>query len=231
MSSVLIVDPEPAVGVLAVILGQVFTITTCSTASEAFVHMMARPPDLVVCDAVLSDLDAVSFLRSLRAKVACPVIVVTAVRDTSTIRDLSALGIQGFFEKPPRLDRLLSHIYSLCSVSTRPPRPRVSRALEHIALRYREPLTLTSVARVVALSPTHLAHAFKADMKTTLMSFLTRVRVDVARRMLIRTDANLSQIAIAVGLADAPRLSRAFRRYMGVPPGRYRRSPVNSHTR
>jgi len=225
MGRVLIVDADPAGAVLAVILGRVFAITTCPTASDALAQMMAVPPDLVVCDAVLADLDAVSFLRSLRAKVACPVVVVTAVRDTSIIRELSAVGIEGFFDKPPRLDRLLSHIYALCSVSSRPPRSRVSRALEHIASRYREPLTLTSVARAVAVSPTHLAHAFKADMQTTLMSFLTRIRVEIARRMLVETDATLSQIAIAAGFADAPACPGPFAgtwasRRAGIAAGR-----------
>jgi len=189
---VLLVDPDPAAGVVATVLRRVCAVTTCPNASEALVHLAALAPDLVVCPCVLPDLDVTAFVRAVHAKCPSGILVVATSSDAATVRELSAHGIDGVFEQPIRLDRFLKHVYAL-------------------------------LAQAVDVSPSHLAHIFKVDVGVAPIAFLNQARMEVTRRMLVETDATLREIADAVGFADAPSLSRAFRRHVGDRPGRYRR--------
>lgn len=220
-SRVLLVDPDPAAGVVLAMLGSVCSVTICGHASDALVQLRAAPPDLVISAASLPDLDVVTFVRGVRAKLDCRIVVLTD--DPLLVRELSEVGLDGYFATPLRLDPFLHHVYALCAVPGPPPRPHVTRALEHIAAAYASRLTPRAVAAALAVSPRHLAHVFKADTGLTLMAFVARVRVEVARRWLATSEATLTRIAAAVGFAGAPTLSRAFRRHAGDRPGRYRR--------
>ena len=60
----------------------------------------------------------------------------------------------------------------------------------------------------------------------SVKAYLTRLRVEMARRMLMETDAKLESIASAVGFCDAPHLSRVFMQYTRRRPGEYRQRPL-----
>lgn len=63
--------------------------------------------DLVVCDLIMREMNALAFLRALKQfKVPPPVIVVSAVRDESTIAEIMALGAKAFLHKSSDPDTL-----------------------------------------------------------------------------------------------------------------------------
>jgi AraC-like DNA-binding protein len=108
-----------------------------------------------------------------------------------------------------------------------PPLGRVVRqAIEQIRVRYRGPLTVRAIADAIHVSPSHLAHRFRLETGMTVKEYVTRVRLEMARRMLLETDAKLDSIADAVGFCDAPHLSRVFVQYTRRRPGEYRRRPA-----
>jgi AraC-like DNA-binding protein len=100
---------------------------------------------------------------------------------------------------------------------------RVSRAIEQIRRHYRAPLTVRAIAEAIHVSPSHLAHRFRLETGMTVKEYVARVRVEMARRMLLETNAKLESIADAVGFCDAPHLSRVFLQYTRKRPGEYRR--------
>lgn len=51
---------------------------------------------------------------------------------------------------------------------------------------------------------------------------MDQVRLERARELLTHTGMNLSQIADALGYADAANFTRAFKRWTGHSPSRYR---------
>lgn len=51
-----------------------------------------------------------------------------------------------------------------------------------------------------------------------------RLRIAIARRLLMASHAKLDAIALRVGLADASTLSKTFLDLTGVRPGEFRRS-------
>jgi len=102
--------------------------------------------------------------------------------------------------------------------------PAVSAAVEFIAAHYAERLTVGAVANAVNLSASHLAHVFPETTGLTVMDYVTRLRVNIARRFLLETSDPLDKIAARVGFGDASNFSRTFKGIDGIAPGRFRRN-------
>jgi AraC-like DNA-binding protein len=63
------------------------------------------------------------------------------------------------------------------------------------------------------------------DVGTTFQRVLDEVRFDTARHFLQWTDMSLSHIACALGYGEETSFTRAFRRWSGSSPGRFRTRP------
>jgi transcriptional regulator GlxA family with amidase domain len=59
-------------------------------------------------------------------------------------------------------------------------------------------------------------------MGESLSSYLNRIRVEKASRMLTETDLSLSEIAGSCGFEDQSWFSKIFKNFIGVSPGKYR---------
>jgi AraC-like DNA-binding protein len=86
--------------------------------------------------------------------------------------------------------------------------------------------TVESLARTVAMSRPAFARQFKALVKLSPLAYLSRVRIDMAARMLRDTETPVGDIAHAVGYSSEFAFSRAFSREHRIAPGRYRRTAL-----
>lgn len=101
--------------------------------------------------------------------------------------------------------------------------PVVTRAMNAIHQRPREPWTIESLAREVGVSRATLARRFAHLVGETPPEYLTRWRMDLAAQRLRDTDDTVAAIADTVGYRSEYSFSRAFKRRRGLAPGRYRR--------
>ena len=84
-------------------------------------------------------------------------------------------------------------------------------------------ITVETMANAVQLSAAHFCRAFKSSTGHTPHAYLMRHRVLRAQALMLRSDAPLSEIACACGLADQSHLARMFRRLVGETPRAWRR--------
>jgi transcriptional regulator GlxA family with amidase domain len=85
-------------------------------------------------------------------------------------------------------------------------------------------LTLASMARHASMSVRTFTRRFRDEMGTSPNQWLTRQRVDYARRLLESTDLPIDQIADAAGLGTSASLRGHLRTTIGVSPSAYRRT-------
>ena len=90
--------------------------------------------------------------------------------------------------------------------------------------RYADPLSLNDIADAIGVEPERLARGFRRAYGEPLATYLRRIRVNAAARLLTTTDAPISQVAGEVGFADQSHMTRWFGRYLETTPGQYRRS-------
>jgi AraC-like DNA-binding protein len=101
--------------------------------------------------------------------------------------------------------------------------PRVAKALARVHSAPEVSLTLEGLAREVGMSRTVFAQRFRTLVGESVMAYVARRRMHVARGLLGSTDLSLAEIAVRVGYDSDVALSKAFKRWSGEAPGRYRR--------
>ena len=101
----------------------------------------------------------------------------------------------------------------------RPVKPDLTeQAARYLRERYREPITLASLAAALDCNPRQLLRAFKSRQRTSPIDYLIRIRLDRAKELLLDTDFTLREIAEAVGYSDSYYFSRMFKKIEGVAP-------------
>ncbi len=87
-----------------------------------------------------------------------------------------------------------------------------------------EHISLAHLAGECRLSRSYFARAFKKTTGQSPHRWLLVHRVEMAKRMLVSSDAAISEIALTAGFADQSHLTRVFSKVVGATPGAWRRA-------
>ncbi len=93
----------------------------------------------------------------------------------------------------------------------------------HLDEHATETVTLARTAALLDASPTRLARAFVAAFGITPHAYLLSRRLDLARNRILDGQP-LAQVAAEVGFFDQAHLTRRFKEFLGVTPGRFARA-------
>jgi len=99
----------------------------------------------------------------------------------------------------------------------------IRKTREFIRANYKKKLKLTDISKSVLLSPYYLSHIFKNETGITLMEYLTKVRIEEAKRLLENTSCNTTQISFDVGYSDQSYFCKIFKKIEGISPLEYKK--------
>ncbi len=80
------------------------------------------------------------------------------------------------------------------------------------------PPSLAQLAHLVGLNETYLKVHFKAFFQSTVYGYVKSQRMEQAKKLLIRGEMNISEIASEVGYKYPTHFSAAFKKSIGVSP-------------
>ena len=98
----------------------------------------------------------------------------------------------------------------------------VARARDFIRENLASPLRLDDVARSAGLSTSYFSRMFKQTTTVGFSEYVSRVRVEQAKQLLLNPNMQINEIAFAVGFHSAPHFNRMFKKVTGEAPGSYR---------
>ncbi|OKP88488.1 hypothetical protein A3844_07225 [Paenibacillus helianthi] len=98
----------------------------------------------------------------------------------------------------------------------------VAQAVRYLHENYALPIMVDPMAELLDCSAGHLSRIFKKETGSSLITYLTRIRMDKAKELLLRTDASLQEIAEGIGIPDVIYFNRLFKKQVGVSPGRFK---------
>lgn len=116
------------------------------------------------------------------------------------------------------------HATRRSSVAATVPAYAVVQARSYIDAHFGTPIKLSDLSAVCGISAFHLIRSFRASTGMPPHAYLTQVRANRAREMLVRGE-QLSAVAYACGFADQSHLTRVFKKIFGITPGAYVDSP------
>jgi len=115
MTRVLVVDDEPQIlrALRINLRARQYEVSTAATGVEALEQAAAHPPDLVILDLGLPDMDGVDVIGGLRGWTAVPIIVLSGRADSGDKVEALDAGADDYVTKPFRLAELLARVRAL----------------------------------------------------------------------------------------------------------------------
>ncbi|MEC0178576.1 helix-turn-helix domain-containing protein [Paenibacillus favisporus] len=100
--------------------------------------------------------------------------------------------------------------------------PRIEQTLGILSSRMKEEIRVDLLAREVGLSPSRLAHLFKAETGRTIVQHVNQMRIRQAALLMKHSGRLAVEAAIEVGFGNYNHFADQFRKYYGVTPREYR---------
>lgn len=99
----------------------------------------------------------------------------------------------------------------------------LKNGLKYIEENYsEESLSLNSVAGAIGVSGNYFSSVFSQEMKITFIEYVTKKRMEKAKKLLRQTEKHSSEIAAEVGYKDPHYFSFVFKKTVGCTPREYR---------
>jgi len=83
-------------------------------------------------------------------------------------------------------------------------------------------ISVTNLAELVDMCPSHFSRVFKASFGDTSYRFVMKLRIDGAKAMLTDPKRTATEAAIAFGFASQSHFAKVFRQFTGVTPSQYK---------
>lgn len=100
--------------------------------------------------------------------------------------------------------------------------PGIHRVQDALVAHPERKLTIEQLSKIAAMSPRHLSRVFRRATGITPNAFAQKVRLQVARDLLLDPDLTLESISSRCGFSDARQLRRLFKQTFGAPPSAWR---------
>ncbi|WP_256761091.1 response regulator [Cohnella sp. WQ 127256] len=92
-------------------------------------------------------------------------------------------------------------------------------AIQYIDDNYRQKgLKLQEIAGSICLSPNYLSYLFKKIVGMNLWDYVTKLRMEEAKRLLLTTDMRRYEISDEIGYESPEHFSKIFKKHFGVNP-------------
>jgi two-component system KDP operon response regulator KdpE len=140
MTRVLVVDDEPQIlrALRINLRARRYEVTTAANGAQALDEAAAHPPDLVILDLGLPDMDGVDVIGGLRGWTAVPIIVLSGRADSTDKVEALDAGADDYVTKPFGMDELLARMRAAVRrtpAAETPPRVRLGDLVIDLAAK------------------------------------------------------------------------------------------------
>ena len=85
-------------------------------------------------------------------------------------------------------------------------------------------ITSEDICKHFSCSRSYMSECFNRDIGMSVREYITRLRMEDAKQLLIHSKISVTEIALTVGYADSNYFNSLFKSRTGITPGQYRRS-------
>ena len=200
-------------------------------AVTALDYLKKHEIDILFTDICMPNMDGLELISQVR--IVWPqlkIVVLSAYDDFDYVRKAFLLGVEDYLLKPiDRIDlaKMLRSIQTVQDTGQ-----SNSRIVEKVRLlvsdQIAEPITLSSLAEAVSLSPAYLSTLFREETGETLSSYITRMRINNSMRLLHETNLKIYEISDMCGYSDTKYFTFVFKKITGMTPIEYREQKNNN---
>ena len=104
---------------------------------------------------------------------------------------------------------------------------RIDKVYNYVQENYDKKITLDEISAKLSMGNEAFCRFFKKSLNKSFFTFINEYRINIACKMLIDTNRQVSQIAYECGYESLPFFYRQFKKFMNCSPLIYRKSYYN----
>ena len=202
---------------------------------EAIAQIDTLRPDIVIMDINIPIMNGLKVIQLSRIKHPdTAFIIVSGYDDFSYCREALRLQITDYILKPVNyeefgscIDNLKISLFEHRVSDTAEPEKQEERTIAGIT-RYlqehlSEEMSLSVLAEEFHLNPQYISQLFRNEIGVNFLAYLTSIRMEKARKLLLSTSLSVTEVADQSGYGDYRVFTKVFKKSEGVTPSQYRR--------
>ncbi|MGP4039397.1 response regulator transcription factor [Gracilibacillus sp. D59] len=227
-----------------------YEVITAANAAEAIERISHEKIHVLITDIRMPEVTGLELLKKLKEKAKDPVvIVISAYSEFEYAHEALELGVVNYLLKPIAKEKLMEAIDKAIELEKQREKTgmfnkivddkllemqqlskynrAVKEAMDYIDQHYDEELTLKEVAIQVHLNASYLSALFKEELQVTFSEYVTRKRIQEAKKLLLSTDLTIAEIAEKSGYQTSKYFIKLFKQYENTTPNGFRKQNEN----
>lgn len=202
---------------------------------EALGKIDSLCPDIVIMDInipIMNGLKVIELSRMKHPNTAF--VIVSGYDDFAYCQQALRLQITDYILKPVNyeefgtcIDNLKISLYEKSLTLTQDSEEQEERVItgitrylqEHVS----EEISLSILSEQFHLNAQYISQLFKNEIGVGFLAYLTNIRMEKAKKLLLSTDSSISDIAEQVGYGDYRVFTKVFKKIEGMTPTQYKR--------
>ncbi|MEK5240275.1 response regulator [Paenibacillus sp. FSL L8-0470] len=256
---ILVVDDEPRTrqGIkqtLEVWAAGRYTVETADNGIEARERLLRERVHLLITDVRMPEVSGLDLIRSLEGQARKPVvIVISGYAEFEYVQQALQLGAVNYLLKPldkgellqvveaalkrgeeerrrEKLEKLVDHKLLEMDPERSGMGEPVKEALVYVEQHLQEQLSMAEVAGLIHLNASYFSVLFKEQTGVPFSEYVSRLRVQRAKEMLLQTRMSIGEIGERVGYRTDKYFIKVFKSLEGMSPSRYRQQMGDKQT-
>lgn len=208
---------------------------------EALAQIDSLRPDIVIMDINIPIMSGLKVIQLSRIKhPSTAYVIVSGYDDFSYCQQALRMKITDYILKPVNYEEFGNCIDNLKialferKIAEEPEKQeervitQITRYLqEHLA----EDVSLSVLAEEFHLNAQYISQLFKNEIGVGFLAYLTSIRMEKAKKLLVSTSLSVAEVAEQSGYGDYRVFTKVFKKTEGITPSQYRRDFLDETTR
>lgn len=212
-------------------------IGEASDGLEALSKIDQFVPDIVIMDINIPILNGLKVIQSAKSKYPnMAFVIVSGYDDFSYCQQALRLQITDYILKPVDyeefgncIDHLKIHLYEQKTnyKENQNEQRVITNMTRYLQEHLDEEISLIILSEKFHLNPQYISQLFKNEIGVNFLAYLTNIRIEKAKKLLLNTSLSITQIAQEVGYLDYRVFTKVFKKNEGMTPSQYKHEFLN----
>ncbi|MDD6096079.1 MAG: response regulator [Firmicutes bacterium] len=202
---------------------------------EALSRIDTLRPDIVIMDINIPIMNGLKVIQMTRLKHPdIAFIIVSGYDDFSYCREALRLKITDYILKPVnyeefgtcidnlKISMFTNHIRNQAEDEKFEERP-IHSIMRFMQEHLKEDVSLSMLSDEFHMNPQYISQLFKSEMGVGFLAYLTNIRMEHAKKLLLASSLSIGEISEESGYGDYRVFTKAFKKSEGVTPSQFRR--------
>ncbi|MGN0113741.1 MAG: helix-turn-helix domain-containing protein [Acutalibacteraceae bacterium] len=207
---------------------------------QALTQIDTLTPDIVIMDINIPIMNGLKVIEISRIKhPQTAFIIVSGYDDFDYCRKALKLQITDYILKPVDYDEFgvcidnlkISMFERRINTNEQPPEQEervITGITRYLQENLEQDLSLAALSDEFHLNPQYISQLFKNEIGVNFLTYLTNIRIEHAKKLLLSTSLSVADIAQRSGYGDYRVFTKVFKKSEGITPSQYRRDFLES---